>query len=80
MVRPIQILPVLNGYICTVGCQQVVFQDRKQMLTEIGKYYQNPEATEKRYIKDAINKMDQNPCVPQACNTACEPQGLAARR
>lgn len=66
MTRTIIIDPVLNGYICEVGCARVVFQDRKQMLTELGKYYENPCETEKRYLKDAVNKP--TPCEgPTQC-------------
>lgn len=78
MTREITIQPVLNGYICNVGCQRVVFQDRKQMLAEIGKYLEKPDDTEKRYIKDAVNRMPDvpQPCAPTLCLT--EPANCAA--
>ncbi len=62
MTREITILPALNGYICRVGCQTVVFQDRIQLLVELGKYLEKPEETEKRYLTDAVNKMSGPEC------------------
>jgi hypothetical protein len=72
MLREITIIPVLNGYICRVGCQSVVFQQRGQMLSEIEKYLIDPEAVEKSYVRDAVNKM---PDRPQANEPTCAPMG-----
>jgi hypothetical protein len=68
MTREITIVPVLNGYICNVGCQRVVFQDRKAMLSEIGEYLQHPDKTEKRYQDTAVNKMSLQPNCPPPCD------------
>ncbi|HEY5960938.1 MAG TPA: hypothetical protein VIV60_30490 [Polyangiaceae bacterium] len=61
MTREITIIPVLNGYICNVGCQRVVFQDRNQMILELNKYLENPDEVEKEYIKNAVNKTQDMP-------------------
>lgn len=45
----IRITKVLNGYFVKVGCQTVVFESRSRMLSEIDRYYANPEAVEKEY-------------------------------
>lgn len=71
MTRDIHIIPVLNGYLCKVGCQSVVFQDRTQMVTEIDRYYGDPEAVEKEYVAKAVNKM-RDELVP-----CCEPTTLS---
>lgn len=58
MVRDIIIKPVLNGFVCCVGCQQVVFKDTKSLVAGIREYYDAPEKTEKRYLSQAVNKMN----------------------
>jgi hypothetical protein len=72
MVRSITINPVLNGWVCQVGCQTVVFTDLIKMTAEIGNYYRNPEALEKIYIENAVNKPMNN--VPEPYN---QPQGYS---
>lgn len=57
MIREITIKPVLNGYVCKVGCQEIVFQNRNEMLKEIGRYYEDPEGTEAKFKKNAVNKI-----------------------
>ena len=61
MTREITITPVLNGFICKVGCQRVVFQSASAMLFALGLYYDNPDKIEKNYIESAINKMSDCP-------------------
>lgn len=72
MTRIISITPVLNGFVCQIGCQTVAFNDAKLMAKEIVRYYKNPEAVEKEYVKNAVNKtmlMDvpQPSLPPQDC-------------
>lgn len=67
MTRPIEIKPVLNGWICNVGCQQVVFTDKKTMLCELDAYYSDPDGVEKRFMSNAVNKVEQ-----QIVNTQAE--------
>ena len=45
----ITIRTVLNGYRVEVGCQEVVFESRKRMLKEIGRYLKNPNKVEAEY-------------------------------
>ena len=49
MYRPIEIRVVLNGFVVTVGCQTVVYQDADDLLEELGAYFRDPDAAEKRY-------------------------------
>lgn len=57
MTREIRIVPVLNGYICEVECQRIVFQSRNDLVTALNRYYTNPEEVEKEYTANAVNKM-----------------------
>jgi len=67
MTREIRIEPVLNGWICRVGCQTVVFNEKKTMLAEMEAYYSDPDGTEKRYLASALNKVE-GPQVPSAAD------------
>jgi len=55
MIRDILITTVLNGWIVTVGCQRVVFNDEDAMLREISRYLHDPVAIETIYRTSAIN-------------------------
>lgn len=81
MTREITITPVLNGFVCHVGCQKVVFSDTTAMLRELGKYYSDPDATEKTYVRDAVNKMppQPEPCPPMQCGATVEAGAPTAR-
>ena len=65
MTREIIIQPVLNGYVCVVGCQRVAFTDKQTMLGQLSEYLDKPDEVEQRYIERAVNKM--GPAVPQPC-------------
>lgn len=52
MVRDIKIMPVLNGFICHVGCQKVVFNSLLTMVSNIEKYYSDPDRYEKEFISE----------------------------
>jgi hypothetical protein len=56
MFRPITIAAVLNGWIVTVGCQTVVYQDRNQLTSDLDAYLKDPDATEARFLKTAVNR------------------------
>lgn len=56
MTRDINIHPVLNGFIVTVGCQSVVFDNVDKLIEELREYCLKPEVTEKRYTGFAINR------------------------
>jgi hypothetical protein len=49
-VRNIAINKVLNGYVVTCGCKLVVFTSKDVMLSEIGRYFDNPQQVEKEYM------------------------------
>lgn len=55
MLRKVTIEPVLNGWIVTVGCQRVVFDDKKIMLEKISEYLSDPEKIEEEYRRFAVN-------------------------
>lgn len=55
MFRPVQISAVLNGWIVTVGCQTVVYQDRAHLVSDLDQYLRDPEGTEARFLKTAVN-------------------------
>ena len=47
----ITIETVNNGYIVTAGCMAMVFQERKNMLSEIERYLTKPKEVEREYSK-----------------------------
>ena len=50
-VLDILIHKVLNGFVVKVGCQTVVFTEKLDMLAELGRYYDNPQAVKDEYMK-----------------------------
>jgi hypothetical protein len=81
MKRPIVISPVLNGFVVQVGCQQVVFNDRQALLTELKNFMEAPDDTEKRFIHHALNRTLGTLPPPQQDNvvngTAADPTPCA---
>lgn len=68
--RPIKITPVLNGFICQVGCQTVVFSKREDLLVCLRDYLTNPDEYEKYFIEKAIHKaMLEGPLTPEVRHT-----------
>jgi hypothetical protein len=63
MIREIVITPVLNGFVCKVGCQSVVFESVATMVQNIEAYYKNPETVEAAFLAKAVNKMSGGPLV-----------------
>jgi hypothetical protein len=55
--KRIVIDPVLNGFLVTVGCSQVVSMDIDHLCSELKRYWQNPERVEKEYMTSAINPL-----------------------
>ncbi len=51
----IKIAPVLNGWIVTVKCTEVVFTDKRLMMKEISRYIADPKSVEKEYLKNDKN-------------------------
>lgn len=69
MAREVTIRPVLNGFVCQVGCQLVVFNDTKSLGRAVEEYFDNPEQTEKRYLEKAVNKIAV--CPPPTASEPC---------
>jgi hypothetical protein len=74
----IHIKPVLNGYVCNVGCQTVVFNDLPAMLGELNAYLTDPRKTEIEYRETALNHkwtLDNGPAaVPQSFGISTQSQ------
>lgn len=69
--RNVTIRPALNGWVCEVGCQTVVFNDLETMLSTLREYILDPAGMEQEYIGRAKNKtmvsiqgtaVEWNPC------------------
>ena len=73
MVRNIHITPVMNGFVCQIGCQQVVFNTIEDMTDGITKYYRNPKEVEALWVKNALNKTLDNPVTAQGVRGILEP-------
>jgi len=54
--RDVKITAVLNGWIVKVGCQTLVYNDKKILLHDLGAYMADPKGTEQAFIKNAVNK------------------------
>jgi hypothetical protein len=51
MAHDVRIHPVLNGFVCEVGCQTVVFTSLDTLCKMLRKYYTNPKAMENIYLE-----------------------------
>jgi hypothetical protein len=92
MIREITITPVLNGFVCKVGCQKVVFQSPSELARAVERYYKNPDETEKEFLAGAVNKMNEGPCAvaepprervtagEEACDSICETRNPTPQR
>jgi hypothetical protein len=57
MLRTLNIEPVLNGFIVQCGCQRLAYTNIDELISDLGSYLREPEATEKRILKDkGINR------------------------
>lgn len=71
MIRKITIDPVLNGFIATVGCQRLVFNEVSQLTFALEGYLKDPDKVEKIYRDKALNAKHMfeerapEPCPPQ---------------
>lgn len=54
--QKVTISPVLNGFLVTVGCSEVVFNSIEHLCVELRRYQENPAAVEKEYLTKAINR------------------------
>lgn len=55
MIRPISIGVVLNGYKVAVGCQELVFTSRQELLANLERYLIDPDGMEKHFLLSSIN-------------------------
>lgn len=54
--KPVSIQPVLNGWLVSVGCQTLVFNDTDTMLKELRSYIVDTQATHDRFVNGSVNK------------------------
>lgn len=55
MIRPFTVTPVLNGYLVSIGCQNLAFTSKAMLTDTIKAYLDDPEAVEKDFIESGIN-------------------------
>ncbi len=81
--KEVRIEPVLNGWIVRVGCACVVALSKEAMLSEIGRYIDDPEAVTKEYAANAVNQGTYQPDAglgvpPEAPSTPPSEQDVPA--
>jgi uncharacterized protein with von Willebrand factor type A (vWA) domain len=54
--REIKIRGIFNGWIVTVGCKELGFNNLSTMLSEIKRYIDDPVKVEKEYLEKDLNK------------------------
>jgi len=52
--RSIHIEPVLNGFMCNIGCQRAVYKDVVEMLADLNAYYADPEGTTHKFLENSL--------------------------
>jgi hypothetical protein len=52
--RPIEIRPLSRGFVVCIGCQQIAFTSKVDMLEHITEYYKTPKQVEKAYRERQI--------------------------
>jgi len=68
--KTVTIRQVLNGFVVVVGCAEIVFQGKIELLAqELVRYQQNPDEVEKEYRDKSINPSPPllaigNPLIP----------------
>lgn len=65
MARTVVIRPVLNGFVCEVGCQTVVFNSLDRICELLKEYYTNPDALEKSFLDKAPSWYKPNTVLAQ---------------
>lgn len=81
--REVLITPVLNGWIVTIGCSKVVFDELDTMAGELIRYYESPVKVEKEYVIKAKNKLSTTgigitQAEPQAMQQGIPPEMMRA--
>lgn len=54
--REVRISAVLNGWVATVGCQTLVYDDADELVHDLREYMADPAKKEMQVLKDAKNK------------------------
>ncbi len=75
MNRTIKIVPILNGFVCEVGCQKVCFTNRVSLLDALELYLKNPNEEERKFREEAVNPDIEGltPCPTDGCSTTSSP-------
>lgn len=74
----IVIKPALNGYVCQVGCQTVVFEGRAQLLNTLARYLENPGGVQEEFTRNAVNPTLRVPPPPPCCDSMPQACGTVA--
>ncbi len=80
--RQVTIMPCLNGWVCTVGCQTVVFNDLDKMCEALRDYAKAPDEIEALWIKHAVNQTMTavlHPCATEGYGNAPHNEPEAVR-
>ena len=79
MIRDIRIEPILNGFIVQAGCQRLAYTGVDELIADLGSYLREPEATEKRILKDkGFNRKHTLPPLPPVPEADQTPPDQAA--
>lgn len=70
MAHDVRIHPVLNGFVCEVGCQTVVFNSLDTLCKMLRKYYTNPGVIERVFLDHAPSWISRPVAV--ACTEAVQ--------
>lgn len=72
--RKITIEAVLNGFVCKVGCQTVVFDSRTELVNHLLRYLEHPAEVEQGWRQNAMHKeMISGPeCPPPPPYDSCD--------
>lgn len=60
VMREVKVIPVLNGFIVSVGCQTLIFNRIEDVAEKLIAYQKNPEAVEKLFIENSVNSTMSN--------------------
>jgi len=56
--RTISIIPCLNGFMCSIGCQTAVYRYANEMLIDLAAYYNDPEGTSEKFLENTLVYVD----------------------
>lgn len=76
--KEVQIEAALNGWIVHIGCATVVALSKEAMLSEIGRYIDNPSGVEAEYAANAVNRGTYQPDEGPMARAQREPRSAEA--